>query len=138
MIDGDILLELGISDYNYQSIDKFADFVSYFFMLLLGMRWSIKKIVIVLFAFRAIGQILFFATRDELMFFYFPNFLEPLMMAYSLILFKRGSDKKAFVTYKKHLFLIWFIIIAYKLFDEWHLHFANIDLSLFFFGFTGG
>lgn len=138
VIDGDILLSLGINDYLYQTIDKFADFWSYIFMLILGLRWNIRKVIIILFAYRTIGQILFFLTRNEQVFLIFQNFLEPLVMAYSLIIFKQGAETKAFQTYKRHLKLIWIIVIGYKLWNEWYLHYANIDLSLFFFGFTGG
>lgn len=138
VVDGDILLSLGLNDYSYQTIDKIADYWSYIVMLLLGLRWNIKRIIIVLFVYRTIGQILFFVTRNELVFFIFQNFLEPLVMAYALIIFKQGSETKAFQTYRRHYKLIWAIVIGYKLWNEWYLHYANIDLSLIFFGFTGG
>ncbi|MEK7521431.1 MAG: hypothetical protein AAB599_01355 [Patescibacteria group bacterium] len=138
VIDGDILLELGLSDPTYQTIDKVADWFSYVFMLILGLRWRIKKTIVALFVYRTIGQFLYFKTGNELMFFYFQNFLEPLVMVYSLILFKQGNEEKAYKTYKKHFILVWGIILAYKLWNEWYLHFANIDLSTFFFGVSGG
>jgi hypothetical protein len=138
VIDGDMLQSLGMSDYNYQTVDKFADYVSYIFMLILGFRWRIKKTIIGLFVYRTIGQALFFITRNELMFFYFQNFLEPLVMIYTLLIFKQKSEEKAYLTYKKYFILIWGIIIAYKVWNEWYLHFANIDLSTIFFGFNGG
>ncbi len=136
--DGDILLSLGMSDAIYQIIDKSMDFISYIFMLVLGWRWSIRKVVVVLFIYRSIGQILYFALGNELIFFYFQNFLEPLMMIYALILFKQKDEKKTYLTYKKHIILIWAIVLIYKIWNEWYLHFANIDLSKLFFGFTGG
>lgn len=138
VVDGDILLSLGMSDATYQSIDKATDFVSYIFMLLLGLRWSIRKIVIILFSYRIIGQILYFVTGNELIFFYFQNFLEPLMMVYALILFRQKDEKKAYLTYKKYIILVWAIVLIYKIWNEWYLHFANFDLSLLLFGFTGG
>lgn len=137
VIDGDLLLSLGMTDSNYQLIDKSLDLISYFFMLILGLRWSIRKLIIILFTYRIIGQVLFFITGKEIIFFYFQNFLEPLMMIYALILFKQKDEKVAFLTYKKYLILIWAIVLIYKIWNEWYLHFANIDLSLFFFGFTG-
>lgn len=136
--DGDILLSLGLTEQTYQTIDKLADLVSYVFMLILGLRWSIRKTIITLFVYRFIGQILFFITGNELIFFYFQNFLEPLMMIYALILFKQKNEQKTYKIYKKYFLLIWTIVIAYKVWNEWYLHFANIDLSLLFFGFTGG
>lgn len=138
IVDGDMLQALGLSDYTYQTIDKSADFVSYVFMLLAGLRWQIRNTVIVLFLYRAIGQILFFITRNELMFFYFQNFLEPLMLIYTLLIVKNRSEKKAYAVYKKHLFLIWVIILVYKVWNEWYLHYANIDLSTIFLGINGG
>lgn len=138
VVDGDILLALGLSDTTYQTIDKSMDFISYIFMLILGIRWSIRKIVLVLFAYRMVGQILFFLTGQEIIFFYFQNFLEPLMMVYALILFKQKDEKKTYLVYKKYIILIWAIVLIYKIWDEWYLHFANIDLSLLFFGLTGG
>lgn len=136
--DGDILLSLGMSEALYQTIDKSTDFISYIFMLILGLRWSIKKIVIILFVYRIAGQILYFVTGNEIIFFYFQNFLEPLMMIYALILFKQKDEQKTYLTYKKHFILIWTIVLAYKIWNEWYLHFANFDLSLLLFGFTGG
>lgn len=139
VIDGDILLQLGLSDYTYQTIDKFADYFSYIIMLIVGLRWRIRKLILILFIYRTVGQILFFLTRNELVFFYFQNFLEPLVMAYTLLLLlNKGHEDKAYISYRKHLLLIWTIIITYKVWNEWYLHFANIDLSYFFFGFTGG
>ncbi len=137
VVDGDILLSLGMSDQTYQLVDKSLDLISYVFMLILGLRWSIRKTVTALFAYRLIGQILFFITGLEIVFLYFQNFLEPLMMIYALILFKQKDEKKTYLTYRKYLFLIWGIVLIYKIWNEWYLHYANIDLSLFFFGFTG-
>lgn len=70
VVDGDILLSLGLTDQTYQVIDKSADLVSYFFMLILGLRWSIKRTILILFIYRFIGQMLFFITGNELVFFY--------------------------------------------------------------------
>ena len=138
VVDGDILLGLGMSDGLYQTIDKSADLLSYVFMLILGLRWRIGKTIVVLFIYRLIGQVLFFITHDELMFVYFQNFLEPLVMVYTLLLFRLKSEKKVYQTYRKHIVLIWVIVIGYKVWNEWYLHYANIDLSLLFFGVTGG
>ncbi len=138
IIDGDLLLSLGLSDNIYQTIDKSTDLISYFFMLILAWRWHIKKTAIVLFTYRIIGQILFFITTNELFFFYFQNLLEPLLLIYVLLVFKHKNEKTAYLTYRKHLIPIWAIVIGYKLWNEWYLHFANIDLSTILFGFNGG
>ncbi len=138
IIDGDLLMWLGLHDFTYQTIDKAADFVSYCFILLVGLRWRIRKTIIILFLYRAIGQILFFITRKEIVFFYFENFLEPLAIIYVTLIAFHKSEEKAYTMYKKHKLLIWSIILLYKMWNEWYLHFANIDLSTMIFGLNGG
>ncbi len=138
VVDGDILQSLGLNEYWYQTIDKSADYFSYIIMLVVGLRWRIRKTIIALFIYRTIGQVLFFITRNELFLFYFQNFLEPLVMIYSLLIFKNKSEEKAHASYQKHIVIIWSIILIYKIWNEWYLHFANIDLSTLLFGFNGG
>lgn len=138
IIDGDVLMSLGLAEYSYQTIDKIADLFSYFFMLFLGIRFRIKNTIIVLFVYRLIGQIMFFTTRNELVFFFFQNLLEPLLLIYTIFLFKFKSDEKAYAFYRKHIILVWIIVLCYKIWNEWYLHYANIDLSTLFFGINGG
>jgi hypothetical protein len=138
-IDGDVLLELGVTEETYQTIDKTADFYSYVIMLIVGHRWRIKRLIVLLFVYRAIGQGLFFMTRNEIVFLVFPNFLEPLVMIYTLLLVRhKGLEPQAYAAYQRHRGLIWMAIIGYKAWNEWSLHVANIDLSERVFGFTGG
>jgi hypothetical protein len=138
-VDGDVLLELGVTEEAYQTIDKAADYFSYVIMLIVGLRWRIKRLIVLLFAYRTVGQALFFATRKEIVFLVFPNFLEPLVLIYTFLLFRnRGLEPRAYAAYRRHRDLIWIAIIAYKLWNEWSLHVANIDLSEQVFGFTGG
>lgn len=138
-VDGDMLLELGLSDETYQTIDKAADYYSYVMMLIVGLRWRIRRLIALLFIYRSIGQALYFLTRKEMVFIYFPNFLEPLVLIYSLLLSRhKGLEPRAYASYQSHRGLIWIIIIGYKLWNEWYLHLANIDLSERIFGVTGG
>ncbi len=138
IVDGDILMTLGMNEYLYQTIDKSADLVSYVFMLILGMRWRVSKIIAILFVYRLIGQLAFFITRNELVFVLFQNLLEPFLLIYTVLVFKFRNDKDAYAFYKKHLIIIWSVVLIYKIWNEWYLHFANIDLSTIFFGFNGG
>ena len=138
VVDGDILQYLGLAESWYQTIDKSADWISYVFMIWAGWNWRIRKTLLFLFIYRTVGQLLFFLTGDEFMFVYFQNFLEPLVMIYTLLIFKLKSELKAFESYKTHIILIWGIILGYKLWNEWYLHWANIDLSTMFFGVNGG
>lgn len=131
-VDGDILMPLGLADSTYQPIDKIADYVTYILMAVVAWKWDIRKTILALFAFRTVGQILFFATGSEVVFFYFPNFLEPLFIVYAFLLLRYKN--RAFEKYKKNGFPIWLGIILYKMWNEWNTHIANIDLSQIFFG----
>jgi len=124
-IDGDLLIPLGLDDRLYQLIDKSADWVTYVFMVIAGRRWPIRRWLLGLFVLRSVGQGLFFVTGDERMFFFFPNFLEPLFLLYATVQFWKRDAAPAF--YRQHWLAIWLIVIVYKMQDEWITHMANID-----------
>lgn len=126
-IDGDLLIPLGIEDYTYQTIDKLADYTTYIAMLLVGLKLPIKREIIATFALRTIGQLLFFISRDELVFFFFPNLLEPLFLIFVTIAFFKKSNQEAYKVYKKYWWLIWGGILIYKFQDEWITHVGNVD-----------
>ena len=126
-VDGDLLIPLGLSDPVYQQVDKSADYVTYVCMVIAAWRWPLRRIVVVLFALRTVGQALFFITDNEIVFFLFPNFLEPLFLSYATILMFRGADAPAFST--RHATVISVLIVAYKMQDEYLTHVANVDRS---------
>jgi len=136
-IDGDILIPLGLSDSTYQPIDKIADWVTYIGMALAAWRfkWGIRKWIYGLFIFRSIGQLAFLTTGDERLFFYFPNFLEPLFLIYATIFFfKKAKELLAYDLYLKYKWAIWIFVIIYKMQDEYITHIANTDRSDFIKG----
>jgi len=126
-IDGDFLIPLGLEDSTYQLIDKLADWATYGGMILAAWRfkWQIKKWLYGLFALRSVGQLAFLLFRDERLFFYFPNFLEPLFLIYATMVFFKKTETPAF--YLKHKWAIWIFVIVYKMQDEYITHLANID-----------
>ncbi len=126
-VDGDLLIPLGLSDPVYQQVDKSADYVTYLCMVIAAWRWPLRRIVLALFALRTVGQALFFITGDEIVFFLFPNFLEPLFLSYATILMLRGEDAPAF--FARHAIVIWVLIVVYKMQDEYLTHVANVDRS---------
>lgn len=125
--DGELLIPLGLSDPVYQQIDKSADYVTYIFMVVAAWRWPLRRVVIALFALRTVGQALFFITGNEIVFFLFPNFLEPLFLVYATILLLKRADAPEF--FARHAIVIWVCIVAYKLQDEFITHVANVDRS---------
>lgn len=131
-IDGDVLIPLGLAPESYQAWDKAADWVTYIAMFFAGQRWEIRRTITVLFIVRSVGQFAYFATGNDLVFVFFPNFLEPLFLIYSLLRFR--DERTAYERYRRHWRLVWGIVIVYKMWNEWSLHVARIDLSEFFFG----
>jgi hypothetical protein len=128
-IDGDILIPLGLKNPTYQLIDKLADWTTYLGMILAVWRfkWDIKKWIYGLFSFRSIGQLLFLIFKNELLLFYFPNFLEPLFLIYATIFFFKKTKTYSF--YLKYKWLIWIFVFVYKMQDEYITHVANVDRS---------
>ncbi len=94
-------------------------------MVIAAWRWPLRRAVIALFALRSVGQALFFLTGDELVFLLFPNFLEPLFLAYASIAFLKRSEAPAF--FERHAVAIWLVVVCYKLQDEYVTHVANVD-----------
>lgn len=125
-VDGDILMPAGLPDPTYQLIDKAADYWAYVFMLLWGWRHPIRREFVATFALRTVGQALFFITRDEIFFFYFPNLLEPLFLVYVTIGRFKGWDK-VYGIYRRYAVPIWAGIFLYKFQDEYITHVANVD-----------
>lgn len=136
-VDGDILIPAGLSDATYQPIDKVADYVAYLFMFVWGWKQPIRKEITVTFLLRTVGQTLFFVTNNEIVFFYFPNLLEPLFLIYVTIARVKGWDKVHEI-YRRFVWPIWIFILLYKFQDEYFTHVANIDRSELFQRLIGG
>ena len=130
-IDGDLLIPAGLSDPVYQNVDKAADWITYLCIFLWGWRRPIRREVAATFALRTVGQALFFVTQEEIVFFWFPNLLEPLFLVYATIGRVRGADA-AHGIYRRHWRWIWLGILVYKFQDEWFTHVANVDRTEWF------
>lgn len=130
-VDGDLLIPLGLEDPTYQPIDKAADWVTYVFMVAAAWRgrWPILKWIVGLFVFRTIGQALFFITNDEIVFFFFPNFLEPVFLIYATILFFKKDEAPS--VFERWRIPIAVFTVLYKLQDEYITHVGNFDRSDF-------
>jgi len=145
--DGDMLIPLGLANDTYQPIDKIADWVTYICMVVLAYRskWPFKKLILGLFLFRSIGQILFLTTHNELFLFFFPNFLEPLVLVTATIMFvqrvfKKKKDwfKRTFVVIHEHRFAVIAGVFIYKMQDEFFTHVSNTDRTEFIQKLFGG
>lgn len=142
-VDGDILVPAGygdslVADDNelYQLTDKAADYVTYICMVIAAWKWPVRKLIIALFAFRTIGQVLYFATRNELMFVYFPNFLEPFFLVCATVLRFNRTDPWGHIS--RHKWLYGVLVFVYKMQDEVSTHLINFDRSDWLRGLFGG
>jgi hypothetical protein len=126
-VDGDVLIPLGLEDATYQPIDKAADYVTYIFMVMAAWRgeWPILRLIIACFLLRTVGQALFFITGNEAVFFFFPNFLEPLFLIYATIRFVK--KERAPEVFRRWAIPIGIFIVVYKMQDEYITHIANTD-----------
>lgn len=116
----------------YQNYDKIMDLVSYAAMLIIGLRLPIRKYVIAAFVYRTIGQILFFITQNDRMFFFFPNFLELPFIAY--FMFKKFGREIFFLKYQ---ILVYLILGFIKLGMEYSIHYTFVNWVGFFCGLAG-
>lgn len=133
-VDGDILIPAGlgggaVADENhlYQNLDKAADYVTYVFMVVAAWRWPLRRWIIGLFVLRTVGQAAYFLTQNELMFLYFPNFLEPLFLIAATVL--RFNRTDPWGHFYRHKFLYGGIVFVYKMQDEVLTHLVNFDRS---------
>lgn len=129
-VDGDILIPAGLDNHLYQNIDKAADWVAYLFMFIWGWRKPIRREISAMFALRTVGQVIFFLTQNEIVFFWFPNFLEPLFLVYVTIAQFKGWERAQEI-YRRRIWLIWILIIIYKMQDEYFTHVGNVDRTDF-------
>ena len=130
-VDGDLLMPAGLDFGLYQNLDKAADWVTYLFIFIWGWRRPIRREITATFALRTVGQVLFFATQNEMMLFYFPNLLEPLFLVYVTMARFRGWEQ-AQAIYRAKLVWIWLFILIYKFQDEWFTHVVNVDRTEYF------
>lgn len=128
-VDGDLLLPLGLADGTYQPIDKLADWATYIGMAVAAwrFRWSIRRWIWGLFAFRSIGQVLFLVSGAEWWLFVFGNYLEPLFLVYATARALLKSEDRTAAWFHRHRVVIAVFVVLYKLQDEYVTHIGNID-----------
>lgn len=131
-VDGDILIPAGYGggvaadlNHTYQNTDKIADYVTYVCMVVAAWRWPIRQWIVALFLLRTVGQAAYFATQDELMFLYFPNFLEPLFLVCATIL--RFNRTDPWGHFFRNRWRYGAFVFVYKMQDEVLTHLTNLD-----------
>lgn len=117
----------------YERYDKALD--SWWYLNVMIFSWfqlpSYKFILLILFIFRTIGEIIFFIKNDRRIFFLFPNFFENIFM---LIFFSIYFQQLHFLLGKRFIFFSLAIVVISKIFQEWWVHIAQISIPEHFFG----
>ncbi len=120
------LLKRSTKESTYQMLDKLADFVYYcglFVYVIIWIQTPLWPLLVALFLYRSIGQLLFFATNRREILPFFPNFFEEY--AYVVI-----AIKVIGLSYIDNLSIIVFslmLLTIYKIIMEYSIHYAKLS-----------
>ena len=106
----------------YQTSDKITDTICYTLLLLYllqngGISSNYNNLIIFLFIYRLIGVFLFLIKNNRNFLFYFPNFFLEIILVLSIINY--------FKIFKKSKNVIILLVIIYKFWLEYFLHFKK-------------
>jgi len=90
-----------------------------------------RFLLLILFIFRAIGEVIFFIKNDRKVFFLFPNFFENIFFLIFLSVYFKQLN---FLLNSKFIFFSLSVAIIAKIFQEWWIHIALISIPEHFFG----
>jgi len=112
---------------NYQFFDKWLDIYYLAFALSVSLRWKSKlarNTSIVLFAYRALGLVLFEITGIRKIFFFFPNLFENFYIYHAIC---KKYFPNLITRTMAQLLLVLFLLYIPKLIQEWALHYAQLQ-----------
>lgn len=117
----------------YEKQDKILDLWWYLNSVIFG--WFhlpyYRFLLLILFIFRAIGEVIFIIKNDRKVFFLFPNFFENIFF---LIFFSVYFKQLNFLLNSQFIFFSLSVAIIAKIFQEWWIHIALISIPEHFFG----
>ena len=117
----------------YERYDKALD--TWWYLNVMIFTWfqlpNYRHILLILFIFRSIGEVIFFIKNDRKIFFLFPNFFENIFF---LIFFSIYFKQLNFLLSEKFIFFSLSVVIITKIFQEWCVHIAQISIPEHFFG----
>ncbi len=124
---GMLLGESGGFGDSYHAMDKWLDVYFFSFELIVSLRWTnrlARNASVILFVYRFIGFILFEITGIRKLLFFFPNLFENFFLYYlaAVRFFPQFVPKT-----KKQLFVILTILYIPKFFQEWILHYQQMQ-----------
>lgn len=110
---------LKVPNVRAQYYDKFWDYLYYVALLIIifRLRLAAAPLLVFLFAFRTVGEFIFFVTGNKKIFVYFPNFFEYFVFGVLLVYkFNWGIDVQI---------VLFGLIIVYRIWNEIFLHRNN-------------
>lgn len=117
----------------YERYDKALDLWWYFNVMIFS--WfqlpNYRYILLILFIFRTVGEVVFFIKNDRRVFFLFPNFFENIFF---LIFFSIYFKQLNFLLGREFIYFSLSIMIITKIFQEWWVHIAQFSIPEYFFG----
>ncbi len=122
-----VLIELvGLGGFsNYAALDKGLDMYYLSFELFVSLRWEplAKWTSLALFAYRAVGFLLFEATQERVFLLVFPNLFENFYVCYLGL----RRFVPAWELTGPRLAVLLPLLLAPKLFQEYALHYADVQ-----------
>lgn len=126
--DMDLMRYFGVEvSETYQTLDKILDIYYLSFEFLMISTWKdyfVKNIAKFLFLYRMVGVIIFEATKIEKTLFFFPNLFENFFLLYFGLIFFLEKEP---VILKKKIIIMLSILLILKLYQEFFLHFVNVQ-----------
>lgn len=117
----------------YETNDKALDLWWYLSAMIYSWFYltPYKYMLLGLFVFRYIGDVIFFIKNDRRIFMLFPNFFENIFF---LFFFSTYFKWLNFLLDKKYLAFSLITLLVFKIIQEWWIHVAQISIPEHFFG----
>lgn len=111
----------------YENIDKALDHYGYLFQIIFSYFYlpAVFWLLLPLFFWRTIGEIIFYIKKDRKVFFVFPNLFENFF--WLALVFKYYPN--SFIISSPYIYIAVFSLFFIKMFQEWYVHVAQKTLS---------
>jgi len=112
---------------NYLLLDKIFDFYYLTAMFIISLSWQVPLLT-ALYIYRLLGFVLVIVSKNRKLFFIFPNLFEYHYLIYA---YAFTRDQAVFTFMQNNMFLVFVLILAFKLYVEYSIHVTN-DEAMFF------
>ena len=120
--DGYMSNKAGWSWRRYHLLDKVFDLWWYIFIFIYSFRLQIFPVILALFVFRLIGQVVSLAKMKEQVLLFFPNILESYFVAYLVTLVSPGFS----VFFYNNQIIVLAVSLLFSLSQEYRIHIQRL------------